>query len=73
MLTEVRHPADGNLKMVGLPVKFSGTQPSIRSAPPMLDQHTEEVLRDVLGYSSDKIEQLRNVRACFVTFNKTNE
>ena len=66
MLTEVEHPKDGKMKMVGLPVKFSGTKASIRSAPPMLDQHTEEVLRDVLGYDAKKIEYLRSVGACFV-------
>ncbi|KAL3462671.1 CoA-transferase family III domain-containing protein [Aspergillus heterothallicus] len=43
---------------IGMPVKFSGTKPSIREGPPTLGQHTEEVLQE-LGLSSDVITKLR--------------
>jgi succinate--hydroxymethylglutarate CoA-transferase len=36
-------------------VKYSHTKPSIRMAPPLLGQHTDEVLQSVLSYSSEKV------------------
>ncbi|KAL2817592.1 CoA-transferase family III domain-containing protein [Aspergillus granulosus] len=49
---------NGEVKVLGIPVKFSGTKPSIREGPPSLGQHTEEVLRK-LGLSTDVISRLR--------------
>ncbi|KAL2795505.1 CoA-transferase family III domain-containing protein [Aspergillus keveii] len=48
----------GEVKVLGIPVKFSGTKPSIREGPPALGQHTEEVLKE-LGLSSEGISKLR--------------
>ena len=58
MIQEVQHPTIGALKVLGLPMKLSETPGSIRMAPPLLGQHTTEVLK-ALGYSDQKIEQLR--------------
>ncbi|KAJ0415770.1 CoA-transferase family III domain-containing protein [Aspergillus carlsbadensis] len=48
----------GEVKVLGIPVKFSGTKPSIREGPPALGQHTEEVLKE-LGLSAEGISKLR--------------
>lgn len=55
----MEHPACGPIKMVNTPVKWSDAKPSIRSPPPTLGQHTDEVLSDMLGMSGSEIEQLR--------------
>ena len=59
MVRTVKHPTVGDLKMVGIPFRFSGTPALIRRAPPLLGQHTEEVLGAELGLSAERIAQLR--------------
>jgi crotonobetainyl-CoA:carnitine CoA-transferase CaiB-like acyl-CoA transferase len=43
MVVTVPHPAIGDLKLVGIPFKFSATPALIRRAPPLLGEHTQEV------------------------------
>ena len=59
MVTSVEHPTAGNVKMLGIPFRFSDTPASIRRAPPLLGQHTEAVLREELGFSDARINALR--------------
>ena len=59
MIETVEHPAIGALKVIGTPFKFSATPTSVRRAPPMLGQHTDEVLREELGLGPERIAQLR--------------
>ncbi|KAG6002779.1 hypothetical protein E4U21_002769 [Claviceps maximensis] len=59
MVVEMNHEACGPIKMVNTPVKFSETQPSIRSVAPMLGQHTDEVLEKYLGLSKFDIAALK--------------
>lgn len=59
MVTEIEHPTCGPMKLVNTPVKYSVSKPSIRSAPPTLGQHTEEVLTE-LGFSSQEVDALRS-------------
>ena len=59
MVRSVRHPTAGELKMVGIPFRLNGTPAAIRRAPPLLGQHTEEVLSGELGMSETRIAQLR--------------
>lgn len=49
----------GTVKVLGMPVKFSETRPSVRTGPPGLGQHTEEVLSQSLGLSQSDIADLR--------------
>jgi hypothetical protein len=59
MRVDVEHPVLGTMPQVGVPFKLSATPASIRSAPPLLGEHSEEVLAE-LGYGSDDVERLRS-------------
>ena len=59
LVRTVEHPTVGELKMVGIPYAFSGTPATIRRPPPTLGQHTDEVLREELGLTAERIAQLR--------------
>ena len=59
MVTEVQHPTAGTIRMAGLPMKFSNTPASIRLAPPLLGQHTAEVLRTWLKMDDSAIAELK--------------
>jgi len=59
MVKEMDHEWCGPIKMVNTPVKYSDNTPGIRSAPPVLGQHTDEVLREVLGMNDEEIEKLK--------------
>ena len=56
---ELEHPVAGKLPLVASPMRFSGTPVEYRLAPPLLGQHTEEVLRKVLGKGDAEIAALR--------------
>ena len=60
MLVEVEQPDMGKVKIAGSPLKLSETPGRVYSHAPLLGENTLEVLRDILGYSSEKIEELNN-------------
>lgn len=57
MVQEIEHPVVGKMKMIGIPTFFSETPGEIRTAPPLLGEHTEEILSNI-NYSKEKIDQL---------------
>lgn len=59
MVTEVHHEFCGPMKLVSPPVKFSDVGPSVRSPPPVLGQHTAEILEQVLGMQKEEIQSLK--------------
>lgn len=56
----LRHKKAGYIKVVGPPVVYSYSANTARTAPPVLGQHTDEVLRDILGYDEKFINHLRS-------------
>ncbi|XP_059473591.1 succinate--hydroxymethylglutarate CoA-transferase [Neocloeon triangulifer] len=63
LVEELEHPTAGRIKVVGPPVKYSEAKNDVRLPPPVLGQHTDQVLRDTLGYSEDKVSELRKCSA----------
>lgn len=54
----VPHPTAGTMKLVASPMRLSKTPVEIRMPPPLLGQHTDEVLRNELGMSASQINEL---------------
>ncbi len=59
MIAEADHPTIGKLRMTGIPIKYSRTPGVVRRPPPLLGEHTGEILTDTLGYATDRIEELK--------------
>ena len=59
MIAAAEHPKIGTLKMVGTPFKLNRTPTSIRRAPPLLNQHADEILQQELGMDDAQIAALR--------------
>jgi len=58
-LVELEHPEIGKRLHMGIPWRMSGTPCAVRGPAPMRDANTEEVLKSILGYTRDRIDQLR--------------
>lgn len=59
LVMEVPHPTAGTTKLVRSPMNMSLTPTDIAVAPPLLGQHTDDILREVLGHSDAEIAALR--------------
>lgn len=62
MVVSIDHTLGGQIKQTGNPIKMSATPPEVRkkfSSPPTLGEHTNEVLSQLLEYSPEKINHLR--------------
>ncbi|HYF19003.1 MAG TPA: CoA transferase [Ramlibacter sp.] len=58
MRLEIDHPVEGRVPNIGFAVKLSGTPQQVRRHPPLLGEHTEEVLREA-GLAQEDVERLR--------------
>jgi formyl-CoA transferase len=58
-VVEVDHPTRGPYLTVGNPIKLSDSYPNVRRSP-LLGEHTDEVLREVLGYSEAEIVDIKS-------------
>ena len=59
MFIEVEHPVIGTMKVNGNPIKLMDMMPRINCPAPTLGQDNEEILEDMLGYSSQEVETLK--------------
>ncbi|CAG5119385.1 unnamed protein product [Candidula unifasciata] len=60
MIQEMLHPSIGKIRVAGPAVRFSETKTVDPTPPPLLGQHTDEVLEGLLGYSNEALSTLRN-------------
>lgn len=60
MIVPIMHPVAGETQLPGIPIKLSETPGSIRTPAPLLGQHTEDVLAELLGYDAEQIAALRD-------------
>jgi len=63
MTIESDHPTAGTVRMTGFPYKLSETPAEVHAPPPLLGEHTEEVLTSLLGYSPEDVASLRAKKA----------
>jgi crotonobetainyl-CoA:carnitine CoA-transferase CaiB-like acyl-CoA transferase len=59
MVHSWEHPLAGSVNLVASPLKLSATPVRSDNPPPLLGQHTEEVLTEVLGWTAERIAALR--------------
>ena len=59
MVTPWAHPIEPNLRLVASPLKLSETPVRSDMPPPLLGQHTDEVLQEILGYSAEDLHRIR--------------
>ena len=62
-LVETNHPTAGKVPVVGVPVRLSATPGSVRTPSPTLGQHTDEVLRELLGLGAAELAARRSAGA----------
>jgi len=59
MIVELEHPEAGPIRVTGVPIKLSDTPGAVHSPPPVLGQHTEDVLADWLDMNAQQVAELR--------------
>jgi crotonobetainyl-CoA:carnitine CoA-transferase CaiB-like acyl-CoA transferase len=59
MVVETEHATLGKIPIVNRAIKFPGEPQPVPDAPPVLGQHTDEILRDILGLTPERIAELR--------------
>ena len=60
MVIQVEHPSEGVVSMVASPLKIPTAPPVVRMPPPMLGEHTDQILHELLGFDQNTIRDLRN-------------
>ncbi|HMK65733.1 MAG TPA: CoA transferase, partial [Thermodesulfobacteriota bacterium] len=63
MLIEHDNPVHGKVKYPGNPLKLQKTPPDTSKRAPLLGEHTEEILSSILGYSRERIDDLKKNKA----------
>jgi formyl-CoA transferase len=61
-IVEVDHPKRGKYLSVGNPIKMSDSPAEVTRSP-LLGEHTDEILRDVLGFSKDEVKAIHDAKA----------
>ena len=63
MIVEIDGPGKEKIKTIGNPIKMQKTPVTTFTRPPMLGEHSREILTGILGYSKEKIEALKKTGA----------
>jgi crotonobetainyl-CoA:carnitine CoA-transferase CaiB-like acyl-CoA transferase len=63
MIREVEHPIAGPVKVIGSPVNMSATPAEVELPAPMLGQHSEAILKEVLGFTPEEVLSLKQDKA----------
>ena len=63
MVAEMPHPIEGTMDVVSCPIKFTNMKPTIRFTAPLLGEHTEQILSDILGMSKEDYSRLKKTGA----------
>jgi crotonobetainyl-CoA:carnitine CoA-transferase CaiB-like acyl-CoA transferase len=59
MAVTLPHPKAGSITMMGVPIRLHDTPGAATVAPPLLGEHTEEILTGLLGIPKARVEALR--------------
>lgn len=60
LIKEVSHPTSGDVKFVSTPIKYRNEKMDNNECPPLLGEHTKEVLKEVLQYDEEQIKEVLN-------------
>jgi crotonobetainyl-CoA:carnitine CoA-transferase CaiB-like acyl-CoA transferase len=63
MVVELDHPRAGKIRLTGNPIKLSETPGAVQSPPPLLGQHTGEILADWLALTPEQVDELKSAGA----------
>jgi CoA:oxalate CoA-transferase len=63
MVVQLNHPTAGTISVNGVPIKLSATPGEVKDPPPLLGEHTEAILAEILGYTANQIAELRQLKA----------
>ena len=58
LVTSIEHPEAGAIRTIRSPIRMSGAHAEPLAAPPLLGQHSEEVVRGILGHSAEEFDAL---------------
>ncbi|MCF8078818.1 MAG: CoA transferase [Desulfobacterales bacterium] len=65
MIREVEHPVAGKMKVIGSPINLSDTPAEVYAPAPLLGEHTDAVLKEILQLTEAQITELRKEKAVF--------
>jgi len=63
MKLNVPHPGAGSVPLVGSPIKIPTAPVEFRLSPPLLGEHTVEILKELLGHNQEGVEEFRKLKA----------
>ena len=62
MVIDIEHPSAGSIRMVASPLKIPTAPPVVRLPPPMLGEHTEQILQELLGFDEKTVHDMHTAQ-----------